>query len=891
MLDLKKTMDKSVLFDCMRRIFYKMKYVNKITVILLLFLTGFPAVKPHETENVPLTDKERSWLRENRVAFAGNAGQLPFEAVDENGNYAGIIAGHVEYLENALGTRFEKKITGKTSQKNSQADIVSGDAVDRILNKNFRPVEAGLKNPVVIVTKNSHPFVDSISEISGNKIAVHKYHGYIQEIYRKYPGPEYSEVENIQEGLLGVESGKYDAMLLPLASASFAITEMSAEDLAIAGKTDVFINPALFVRKDKPELYSIVSKAMRAMPAANRLKLLENWRHNSVVMQKDISLFWQAFGLMTLVAGFVFFRQRTLGKYARELEKQKELYDLVLEKSSSSVLIIDIDANRFIDCNKQAVEILKCNSRADVLNFQPAELSPEYQPDGQRSDEKSDEMNSIATRNGTHTFEWKHLTATNEEFWVEVILTLIELDGRKVLHVVWKDIGARKAAEEKLQQQKSILDFQAHHDALTSLPNRVLLSSRIGQAIQKASRTGNAFALLFIDLDRFKKINDSLGHAVGDQVLQVVAARLQGVIRHGDTLARQGGDEFTILMDDLKDEEAAAGLSIKLIEVLAEPVFIDKHTFYISTSIGISLYPRDAADEHSLLKYADTAMYKAKEDGRNNFRFYSADMTEMAIEHVLMENSLRHALQNDELVVYYQPQVNGRSGELTGMEALVRWQHPELGLIPPARFLPVAEETGLIVRLDQWVMKNAIRQFVRWHEEGKNPGILALNLSMKQLQQKNYVEQLRMEISAANCNPEWLELEIAESQLMKNPDESISILRQLSAMGIKLSIDDFGTGYSSLSYLKRLPINKLKIDQSFIRDLPADEEDASIIRAVIALSQSLGLTVIAEGVELDIQKEFLVSNGCENIQGYFYSSPVPGDVIDGILLKPDPKFI
>jgi len=386
-----------------------------------------------------------------------------------------------------------------------------------------------------------------------------------------------------------------------------------------------------------------------------------------------------------------------------------------------------------------------------------------------------------------------------------------------------QDITKRKIAESKILEQKQDLQYQAHHDPLTALPNRVLFNDRLEQAIEKAKRSETNLALLFIDLDHFKEINDSLGHAVGDEILKVTTQRLKEVIRHEDTLARLGGDEFTIIMEDLKDGHDASVLANKVLKVLADEININDNRLYISSSIGISLYPQDGTSVSDLLKYADSAMYKAKDEGRNNYQFYSAEMTELAFERVIMETSLRLALKNEDFVVYYQPQVNAQKDVLIGMEALVRWQHETMGLVSPAKFIPLAEATGMIVELDRYVMRTAMSQMTQWYDEGMSPGVLALNLSIKQLQQKDFIEMLKLMLQETQCKPEWIELEITESQLMTNPEETIKILNQINDLGIELAIDDFGTGYSSLSYLKKLPINKLKIDQSFVRDLPYDE--------------------------------------------------------------------
>ncbi len=448
-----------------------------------------------------------------------------------------------------------------------------------------------------------------------------------------------------------------------------------------------------------------------------------------------------------------------------------------------------------------------------------------------------------------------------------------------------RDITAHLKVQEELREQQKALEHQANHDALTGLANRTLFDDRLEQGIAKAQRNGTKLALLFIDLDHFKEINDSLGHKVGDKALKIVTQRLSQTLRKGDTLARLGGDEFSVIIEDLKEPQDASLLAEKILRLLAEPMSIDNHVFYSGCSIGISLYPDNGDLPEDLLKYADAAMYNAKNEGRNNFQYYTSEMTERALERVMMETKLREGLKNNEFVVFYQPQVDGRSGSLCGMEALVRWQSPELGLVSPAKFIPIAESTGLIVELDRHVMRTAMTQIARWYAAGFNPGVLAMNLAVKQLHQKDFFDFLEALINETGCKAEWLELEVTEGQIMIHPDEAIKILTRLSAIGVNLAIDDFGTGYSSLSYLKKFPINKLKIDRSFIKDLPEDEEDAAITRAIIALSRNLNLSIIAEGVETTEQHTFLIDNGCAHIQGYFYSKPLPTDEMEVALSR------
>ena len=446
-----------------------------------------------------------------------------------------------------------------------------------------------------------------------------------------------------------------------------------------------------------------------------------------------------------------------------------------------------------------------------------------------------------------------------------------------------KDISERIEAEGEVKKQKSILHYQAHHDSLTELPNRVLFSIRLKQEIKKAKRLESGFALFFIDLDKFKEINDSLGHDTGDEVLKIVARQLQISIRKEDTLARLAGDEFTIIMEDVADQKDISILAHDILNILSEPMQVGEHILYISSSIGISLYPKDANDAENLLKYADTAMYRAKENGRNNFQFYSPEMTRSVMEQMKMKSSLRQALDNNEFQVLYQPQIDLTNNKIIGLEALIRWQHPTKGLLTPKKFLSLAEETGMIVEIDQWVMLTAMKQVVKWRNEGLDPGLLALNISMKQLEDINLIYDIQNSMKVHNFKPEWLDLEITEGHMMKNAVEIINKLKQISDLGIGISIDDFGTGYSSLSLLKRLPINKLKIDKSFIQDIPEDEEDIAIINSIIALARSLNLDIIAEGIETLEQANFLISKKCMCVQGHYYYHPLSDTELTTVL--------
>ncbi|MEN8304614.1 MAG: EAL domain-containing protein, partial [Campylobacterota bacterium] len=461
-----------------------------------------------------------------------------------------------------------------------------------------------------------------------------------------------------------------------------------------------------------------------------------------------------------------------------------------------------------------------------------------------------------------------------------IITLLLALNIAKTVEKMELDL---LTTQDDLKKRKEKLRYIAYYDSLTGLPNRLMFLDRLEQFIKHAKRSNKKAVVLFMDLDHFKNINDSFGHTLGDKLLITVAQNLRSVIREEDTISRLGGDEFVVLLENIEKVSDAELIIQKIIEAFEKPVKVDSNIFYLTLSVGASVYPDDAEDAEILLRNADSAMYKAKDLGRDSYQFYTPDMTERSLERVLMEGSLQDALDNSEFEVYYQPQVLAESGEIIGLEALIRWNHPKEGIISPGEFIQIAEETGLIVPIGEWVLEEVCKQQVLWQEKGIKTVVTAVNLAGAQLQQDDLYKKVKMILDKTGCSANLIELEVTEGFIMIDPQRSSELLDKLNMLGIRISIDDFGTGYSSMTYLKRLPIQKLKIDQAFVQDVVIDPDDAAITRAIIALAKGLHMSVIAEGVEEVSQRDFLIKEGCNNIQGYLYSKPLPREKVEMIL--------
>ena len=545
----------------------------------------------------------------------------------------------------------------------------------------------------------------------------------------------------------------------------------------------------------------------------------------------------------------------------------------IIEHTMEGVLITDKQGQ--INSVNPAFTEITGYSETEIINQHPRILIS-----GRHPAEFFDELWDHVKKTGSWRGEVWNQRQNGEVYPVWMTISCVRDDQGEALHyvAVFSDITS-------IKQTQSQLEHLAHHDSLTNLPNRLLFEDRLEHALAQAKRQNRQLAVLFLDLDRFKNINDSLGHAMGDELLKEVANRLQNILRDDDTAARLGGDEFTILVENVDDPSQAAVVASKIQDKFKAPFKIAGRELHVTASIGISIYPEDGKDVADLTKNADAAMYQAKEQGRNNYRYYTSELTRTAFERLLLETELRSALKQGQLLLYYQPQISLKNGEMTGAEALLRWHHPRLGIIPPARFIPLAEESGLIHDIGNWVLKETCEQTRYLLKQGLFQGRMAINLSVRQIMQTDLILRFEQIIAESGCPPDMLQLEVTEGIFMGQMKHSVPVLDVFKKLGVSIAIDDFGTGYSSLSYLKQLPIDKLKIDRSFIRDMPHDSDAVAITQAIVSLGKNLGLRITAEGIETMAQQSLLQKMGCQEGQGYLYSPPVPAEIFEQMLLE------
>jgi diguanylate cyclase (GGDEF)-like protein/PAS domain S-box-containing protein len=697
---------------------------------------------------------------------------------------------------------------------------------------------------------------------------------------------------NVSSGVSGPdEIGQlgqaFDQMIGALVKSSERIrklsqaVEQSAASVIITDREGIieYVNAAFTVITGYPT-EEVIGKSTNMLSAGqtspqiyrdlwDTIKAGGTWRGEMLNRRRNGELYWDAVIINPVrdeggeITHFVAVQEDITAR--KEAERQLLLSTHILNSVNQGVAVTDAGRNiRFIN---PAFTAITGYSAAEVIGRNPRLLHSGlmdeafYQEMWRAINETGSWQGEIIDRrkNGESYPEWLSISTVRNE------------DGEVSHYVsVFTDISERKAAEERIIHM-------AKHDFLTGLPNRMLLQDRLAQAIFRAMRDGRKVAIMFLDLDRFKNINDTLGHFVGDKLLQEVASRIGSISRASDTVCRQGGDEFVIMFPDLESVDDIPAIADKLLETVAAPYLVAGNEIEVTTSIGISVCPDDGDDGNVLLQHADAAMYHAKGNGRNNYQFFTGDMNRRALERMSIEKKLRRALERGEFLLHYQPQVDLQTSSIIGAEALLRWNDPEAGLVAPDQFIPIAEETGLILPIGEWVLREACRQNSAWRGQGLPPITMAVNLSTVQFRQKDLDGMVLDILRESGLDPAGLELEITESAVMQNAETAILLLNKLKQLGVKLAMDDFGTGYSGLGYLKSLPIDRIKIDQSFVRDVTHDPDDAAIVRAIINLAYNLNLKLIAEGVETDLQLAFLMQYACKEGQGFYFSKPLPAE--------------
>ena len=595
-----------------------------------------------------------------------------------------------------------------------------------------------------------------------------------------------------------------------------------------------------------------------------------------------LALFLTLAGVTSLALLAIQWRQRAFAQLRRSheaatrqaewrLRESEERFRKLFEDTVQPVVLVE--EGRCIAANQAALRMHGMNRIEQLLGRTRSDLSPLFQPDGQPSAAKAAQLSQLALEQGACEFEWTFLRPDGQTFTAQQVVTLIHQGGKALLHIVGHDITEQKKAREQVE-------FMAYHDGLTGLPNRLLGQQRLQQEIQQAREQLQGVAVLYLDMDKFKYVNDSCDHAVGDAMLRSVAGRLLQSLRTRDMVCRLSGDEFMVVLPEVQDRQPVASLCQRMLDALAAPFEVEGLQLFASFSIGVARFPQDGSDSETLMLNADTALYEAKKAGQKRYRFFEPDMNVKLLHYVETCEALRLALEQQQFELHYQPQIELSSGRVTGVEALLRWRRPGHGLVAPGSFIGIAEESGLIVPIGRWVLHEACRQAAAWQQAGLAVGRMAVNLSAIQFRQGVAEQDVRSALESSGLDPARLELELTESSLLEHDACVLSTLDQWSARGIRLAIDDFGTGYSSLAYLKRMKIDKLKIDRSFITGLLHDEESQAIVRAMIQIARSLQIKTLAEGIEDPRVAEQLKALGCDGVQGHWYAAPQPAQALE-----------
>jgi diguanylate cyclase (GGDEF)-like protein/PAS domain S-box-containing protein len=845
-----------------------------------------------EADNVEplhLSLQEQEWLaRHPVIRVALDPAWAPIEYRDDKGVYRGVSVDYLDRLQNILGIKFQiaKELTWQEAvqkMKNHDVDMFTSVALTAERQDYLEFTEPYVHLPIRIYARDDVSYIGGLENMSDRSVAITGGYAIEDWLRRDYPELNLIPVDTPLDALELVSSGKVDVFVGNMVIASYYLGKAGIQNVRIAGDTDYENSQSMAVRDDWPILANILDKALDRIPQSERDSIFNTWMSVRFETAFDYRLMWQLISFAGLVILVVLYWNSRL---AAEINRRKQVEsDLIEHKSlleervkertaelreaaavfantAEGVAITDLQG-MILNVNEAFTRITGY-SRAEIIGKSPRVLSSGRHPKlYYRS-----MWNSLVKTGQWRGEVWNR--RRDGSIYPQLLTISSVLDDNQQPHRyvgVFADISALKESEERLT-------YLAHHDALTGLPNRLLFNERLKHSIKRAARQNSGLALVFIDLDRFKHVNDTIGHKAGDKLLVKLALRLRNTVRSEDTISRISGDEFIVLLEGIATSEQATVAVEKLMTAFNNHFDLEGKLVNMTASMGISLYPHDGVDGEALLRNADSAMYKAKEDGRNTYQFYTREMTTQMHDYMFIKNALGTALKQGEFHLVYQPQVELISGEVVGVEALLRWAHPEQGNISPARFIPVAEQSGLIRDIGEWVLHSACKQARGWLDVGCEFGRIAVNVAGLQLQGGDYLERISQALKEYDLPATSLELELTESYLIRLADEIIAKLEGLRTLGVSIAIDDFGTGYSSLSYLKRLPVNKLKIDKSFVQDIPSDKDNMAICKSVIAMGHALNLQVIAEGVETPEQAKFLRDNTCTLAQGYLFGKPV-----------------
>lgn len=858
--------------------------------LLTLFLLLYSLPQAQATtysEQEPLTAEEQAWLAAHPTIRLGiDPDWAPFEYLDEQQRYRGMAADYIALIADRLGLKMEP-VKGLTwsgvleAARQQRLDLLPA-ATQTVQRDEFLNFTAPyLDFPMVIITRAEAPFIAELAALKGQRVAVVNSYASHELLAANHPTLALTPFTTIRDGLSALSTGEVDAFVGNLASATHAIHQLGLTNLKVAAHTPYSFKLGMGVRKDWPELATILDKTLRTLEHDKVNQIREKWiglQPEAGIEPAKLFMIATPIALASLLILIVILRSnhklRTEIVERHQIEKRLLLseealnqsqrtahigwwhWDLANNKLSWSDEVYAItgkDMSSFTPTPENFMSVV----HAEDLPLLSADIQAVMQGKGEEYSREFRVMREDGTIRYVHSYGKIYGSA---------------IDQSRYFAGVLHDITERRQSEEKLRRQ-------AYSDELTNLPNRNYFMEQLAKTLAQSRRHDYFSALLFFDLDNFKIINDTLGHHTGDKLLADVGMRLRKVIRKEDTAARLGGDEFVIIVTNLGSDpqyaaDQARQIAEKLHHALAMPFSMAGHEHHLTMSTGISLFPFDSEDINDILKFADTAMYRAKETGRNAICFFQPSMQQAAEERFALQGKMRQALTHEEFELYYQPQFNS-DGKIIGAESLLRWQQPELGMVSPARFIPLAEESGMILDIGIWVLREACRQVTAWQQLGIDIETLAVNVSPRQFHQPDFVAQVQAIIRESGINPHCLELELTEGVLVENIFDVTQKMEQLRQMGLRFAIDDFGTGYSSLRYLKQLPLDRLKIDQSFVRDIHQSEANALLVETIISMAHHLGLELIAEGVETLEELKFLELRGCHKFQGYYFSRPLP----------------